>query len=91
VVGHHHVSQVLYDFDVPSGHVVFAVCRAKLLTVWCGVDIPPTVLAIHHPVRTYWARHPAVWETYEFCVSKELVERTGLFPPKFLAKTRRLE
>ena len=92
VVGYHHVKQVLHDvFEIPSGHVVFVICRAKLPTVWCGFNIPPTVLAIHHPVRTYWARHPAGWETYEFCVAEELIERAELFPAKFLEKTLRLE
>lgn len=47
-VGHHHVKQVLHDvFDVPSGHVVFAICRAKLPAVWCGFSIPPTVLSVY--------------------------------------------
>jgi AraC family ethanolamine operon transcriptional activator len=92
LVAHHHVRQTMHDvFDVPPGHVVFAICRAKLPTVWCGMNLPPSMLAILRPVRTYWVRLPAGWETYEFCVSEELIERTELFPPRFLKKTLRLE
>jgi AraC family ethanolamine operon transcriptional activator len=92
VVSHHRVRQMMYDvFDVPSGHVVFAICRAKLPVVWCGQDLPPSLLAILRPVRTYWVRLPAGWETYEFTVSEELIRRTELFPPKFFEKTIRLE
>ena len=92
LVAHHRVKQVMYDvFDVPPGHTVLAICRAKLPAICCGVDLPPNLLAILRPVRTYQARLPANWETYEFTISDALIERTELFPPKFFAKTVRLE
>jgi AraC-like DNA-binding protein len=91
-VAHHRVKRAMYDvFEIPSGHIVFVICRAKLPSVWCGVDLPPSVLALHRPGRTYWARLPAGWETYEFTVSQEMIERTELFPPEFFEKTIRLE
>jgi AraC family ethanolamine operon transcriptional activator len=92
IVSHHRVRQMMLDvFEVPPGHVVFAICRAKLPAVWSGIDLQPSVLAIHHPVRTYWARLPAGWETYEFTLSEGLIERTGLLPANFLEKTIQLE
>ena len=91
-VSHHRVTQVMRDeFDVPPGHVVFAICRAKLPVICCGMDLPPSLLAILRPVRTYQVRLPANWETYEFTISETLIERTELFPPGYFAKTLRLE
>ena len=91
-VAHHRAKQAMYDvFTIPSRHVVFVICRAKLPAVWCGRDLPASLLAIHRPGRTYCARLPAGWDTYEFTVSEDLIERTELFPPDFLEKTTRLE
>ena len=42
-------------------------------------------------MRTYCVRLPAGWDTYEFTVSEDLIERTELFPPDFFEKTTRLE
>ena len=91
-VAHHCAQRTMYDaFDIPSGHIVFVICRAKLPAVWCGMELPPSVLAIHRPVRTYTARLPAGWDTYEFTVSEALIKRTELFPLDFFDKTTRLE
>ena len=92
LVAHHHVKQAMYDvFDVPPGHVVLAICRVKLPVTYCGMVLPPSLLAILRPVRTYEVRLPANWETYEFTISEALIERTELFPPEFFAKTVPLE
>ena len=55
------------------------------------MELPPSVLGIHRPVRTYTARLPAGWDTYEFTVSEALIERTELFPLDFFERTTRLE
>jgi AraC family ethanolamine operon transcriptional activator len=91
-VAHHRTTQAMYDvFAIPPRHIVFVICRAALPAVWCGRNLPPSLLAIHRPVRTYCARLPAGWDTYEFTVPEEMVERTELFPPAFFEKTTRLE
>ena len=91
-VAHHHVKQMMHDvFYVPPGHVVLAICRARLPAICCGMELPPTLLAILRPGRTYQVRLPAEWETYEFTISEALIERTELFPRKFWAKTVRME
>ena len=91
-VAHHRVNRTMFDvFEIPLGHVVFAICRKKLPAVWCGRDLTPSLLGIHRPGRTYSARLPAGWDTYEFTVSEKMIERTELFPPDFFRKTKRLE
>ncbi len=92
LVAHHHYKQVMYDvFELPPGHVVLAICRTKLPAIVCGIDLPHSLMAILRPERSYRARFPAGWETYEFTISEALIERTELLPPKFFARTVRLE
>ncbi len=91
-VAHHRVKRSIYDvYEIPSRHVVFAICREKLPAVWCGREFGPALLGIQRPRRTHWARLPDGWETYEFTVSEEMIARTELFPPDFFEKTTRLE
>jgi hypothetical protein len=53
-VANHRVKRAMYDvFDIPSRHIVFVICRVKLPAVWCGMELPPSVLALHRPGRTY--------------------------------------
>ena len=92
LVAHHYVKQAMYDvFDVPSGSVVIVLPRAKLQAVCCGIEVLPSMLTILHPMRTYWVKLSSGWEAYEFTLSKQLIERTELFPPKFFEQTMGLE
>ena len=92
VVAHHYVKQAMYDvFEVPADSVVLILCQVKLPAVCCGIDVLPSMLTILPPMRTYWDKVPPGWKAYEFTISKQLIERTELFPPKFFEQTMRLE
>ena len=57
LVLHHQLKQVLYEvFEVPPGHFVLAICRAKLPANLGGMDLPPSLGAILRPKRTYCVR-----------------------------------
>ena len=76
-VAHHRVKRSIYDvYEIPLRR---------------GREFGPSLLGIQRPQRTYWARLPSGWETYEFTVSEEMIARTELFPPDFFEKTTRLE
>lgn len=91
-VSRHSARRTMYDaFAIPQGHIVFVICRVKLPAVWCGMELAPSMLAIHRPGRTYTARLPAGWDTYEFTFSEEMITRTELFPLDFFEKTFQVE
>ena len=62
------------------------ITRAKLPMVWSARHYSPDMMAIAFSGREGCAFHPAGWDCYEFSLSEDLVRRTGLLPPDFLAK-----
>ena len=92
VVGHYRVKSTMKDvFALPDGAVLFLICRAKLPVMWCGKEIPPTLMAVLPSGREMWVVLPGGWDCYEITVSEELIRRTGLLPPDYLAKTTQPE
>ena len=92
LVSHYTMKQAMQAvFALPEGMVLFLITRAKLPLVWCGRQLPPTLLGIARSGRENWVLTPAGWDCYEFMVSEDLIHRTGIFPPDFFAKTTRLE
>ena len=92
LVSHYTMKQAMQAvFAIPDGMVLFLIVRAKLPLVWCGRQLPPTLLGVARSGRENWVVTPAGWDCYEFMVSEDLIHRTGIFPPDFFAKTTRLE
>ena len=92
LVSHYTMKQAMQGvFALPDGMVLFLIVRAKLPLVWCGRQLPPTLLGIARSGRESWVVTPAGWDCYEFMVSEDLIHRTEIFPPDFFAKTTRLE
>ena len=92
LVGHFCAKQSMqHVFTIPDGMVVFMICRTRLPFVWCGKQVPPTLMAIARSGREQWDMLPAGWDAYEFMVSEELIRRTEIFPPDFFAQTMQLE
>ncbi len=92
LVGHFCAKQSMqHVFTIPDGMVVFMICRTRLPFVWCGKQVPPTVMAIARSGREQWDVLPAGWDAYEFMVSEELIRRTEIFPTNFFAQTTQLE
>jgi hypothetical protein len=77
-------------FAVPDGMVVFTIPRARKPLVWSGQRLPPTLMGVVRAGRENCAVLPAGWDCYEFMVSEDLIRRTEVFPPHFLAETTRL-
>ena len=92
LVSHYTMKQAMQGvFALPDGMVLFLIVRAKLPLVWCGRQLPPTLLGIARSGRENWVVTPAGWDCYEFMVSEDLIHRTEIFPPDFFAKTTQLE
>jgi AraC family ethanolamine operon transcriptional activator len=92
IVSHFQARQSMKNtFALPEGWVTLAICRRKVPAVWCGMQFPPSLLAVMRATTTHWAVLPAHWDSYEFMVSEELIQRTELFPPGFFKKTARVE
>ena len=92
LVGHFSSKQSMENlFALPDGMVMFLICQAKLPVFWCGRHLPPTLMGIVRSAREHWVVIPAGWDCYEFMVSEDLLRRTEIFPPDFLAETTQLD
>jgi|GEM_PF-4312291 len=92
LVGHFHCRQEMHNvFAVPHGTLMFLICRAKLPLVWCGVELPPTLMGIVRAGQQQWAVIPAGHDCYEFMVSEDWIRQTGLFPEPLLKRTEIIE
>jgi AraC-like DNA-binding protein len=92
MVAHYHVEQSIHNvFALPEDTVVFMICRVKLPLVWCGRELPPTLLGI----ATAGLEHEVIlrpgWDCYEFMLSEDLIRQTGIFPADFFKEAQRLE
>lgn len=91
-VAHHRSRQSQRDvFEIPDGHVVFVICRAKLPVIWSGKELPPSLLGILRSGREHTVTLPAGWDGYEFTVSEELIRDGEIFPPAFFEATARAD
>ena len=91
-VAYHHMKQSVYDvFNVPFKSVIFVIGRSKHPAICNGIELLPSMLTILRPLHTYRVMLPCGWENYEFTLSEQLLERTGLLPPNLFEKTARLE
>lgn len=92
MVAHYRVQQSIHNvFSLPSGMVLFLICREKLPLVWCGRELPPTLLGIAREGLEHEVVLRPGWDSYEFIVSEELIRQTEIFPTDFFKKTRQFE
>ena len=85
LIADHRVTKSRLDvFEIPDNHFVLSICRrASGSAMVNGFHLAPTMLAIVRPVGTYQVRIPDNFEAVEFTISNRLIERTGLFPPRY--------
>ena len=92
MVAHYRVEQSIHNvFNLPEGTVLFLICRIKLPLIWCGRELPPTLLGIARAGLEHEVVLNPGWDCYEFMVSEDLIRQTEVFPADFFNKTRRLE
>jgi AraC-like DNA-binding protein len=86
VVGHFTIKQSVQMVSViPDGMIVFLIDRANVPMVWNDRHYLPDLMAIAFSGLEGCAIHAAGWDSYEFTISEELIRRTGLLPPDYLA------
>ena len=78
-------------FSVPPGMVLFVIARAPRPFVWCGQELPPTLLGVSRSGREQWVVMPADWDSYEFMVSEDLIRQTEVIDPAFFEDTTQIE
>ena len=92
VVGHFTRKQAAKDFfALPAGTVVCVIARAPQPLVWCGRELPPTLMGIVRSAREHWVVTPAGWDCYEFMIDEDLIRRTEMVDPAFFEKTTQIE
>ena len=92
MVAHYRVQQSIHNvFALPPGMVLFLICREKLPLVWCGRELPPTLLGIAREGLEHEVVLNPGWDSYEFMVSEVLIQQTEIFPPDFFNRTRQFE
>ena len=92
MVAHYQVEQSIHNvFTLPEGMVLFLICRIKQPLIWCGRELPPTLLGIARAGLEHEVVLNPGWDCYEFMVSEDLIRQTEVFPTDFFKKTRRLE
>lgn len=90
-VARHRVMQSQRDvFEVPAGHVVFVIPRAKLPVIWSGKELPPSLLGLLLPGLEHSVTLPAGWDAYEFTAAEDLVREEEIFPPDFFGEAARI-
>ena len=92
VVAHYSRKQAAKDvFAIPAGMLVCVLTRAPQSLVWCGRELPPTLMGIVRPGHEHWVVTPAGWDCYEFLIDEDLIRRSEALDPAFLEETSQIE
>jgi AraC-like DNA-binding protein len=91
-IAHYCVEQSIHNvFELPKGIVVFLICRTRLPLVWCGRELPPTLIGIARSGMEHDVVLKPGWDCYEFILSETFIRNTEIFPLDFYEKTWQFE